>query len=117
MATYGFFNASTPKGKRHDDRSTRERVGVVVRGRRAGRTPDAAAETFDDTPRERQRQAHAAAPIVERPRLPFVCLLYAPFIGHDHDRARSAVARLAAALGDDGGRTGLFAQNRPENRI
>src|SRR3954471_5331229 len=123
MATYGFFNASTPCGDRDDDGSARERIGfqrIGIVGSAAcggGRGPDAAAVTFDDAARERQRETESAALVVERPGLAVVCLLYAPFVGHDQDSSRFPVDGDAPAFGDDGHGAGFFAQNCPENRV
>src|SRR3954466_15737484 len=118
MATYGFFNASTPYGDRDDDGSARQRIGAVGCGAwGCGGRPDSAARAFDDAPRERQREPESAALVVERPGLAVVCLLYAPLVGHDQDRSRFAVDDQAAALGNDGQRAGLFAKNCPENRV
>jgi hypothetical protein len=73
--------------------------------------------TLDDAPRQRQRQPHAASLVVERRRPPIVCLLYATFVGDDQKGGWLAVARLQTAFGDHRVRSGLFSQNRPENRI
>ncbi len=61
MATYGFFKASLLKGNGYDDSAAGCRIRVSGK-----RRPDAAAVTLEHDPGDRQRQAEAAAPLVER---------------------------------------------------
>ena len=72
---------------------------------------------LDDTPSERQRQAHTAALFIESPRVAVVYSLYAGCFSDDHDCGALAVDRFDPSLGDDLARPGLLAQNCSKNGV
>src|SRR5262249_45192104 len=97
-------------GYRENGRATR--LGRLARERR---TPDRAAVFFEDAPRERQREAHAAAMLVEGTPRRRVCVVDAIAAGHDDYGRASSTFLDAAPIHDDGRRPGRFAQNGPKH--
>src|SRR4051812_25091024 len=99
MATYGFFNGSTPERKCDYCGAARrafveELTAATTGACRAGtgghrRRPEPASMRFDDAARDGQRQADTSAFLIERSPGGIVCGLYARFFGDDHNgRAR-----------------------------
>src|SRR5262245_7175314 len=107
MATKGFFTSSLLRQwKRDERRAARDRV-VVAAACCMGR-PDAPVVTFEDAPRERQREAEAAALLLEWRAGACVCILYVPVFRHHDDGRHPSVDRFPAPFDHHGGGSGFL---------
>jgi hypothetical protein len=71
--------------------------------------------SFDDAASERERETKAAALLVELSGLGFVRGLDPRLLGDDDDGAADSVRGVDSTLGNDRGRSGVFAHNRSKD--